>query len=309
MGLGVADIRTQRVSLQRAGLWGEDVQAVAFVGNDLWIGGMNDGAHEGITRWMGRRKWQGFETPYINGLNSTMVHDFTAGNNEMWVATQQGLSRYDLKRDYWNTLSVFKGLWSEAVLSTAPFMGDIYVGTDRGLNRVSQGVVFREENWFRNLGVLQFASDGDTLWAANAAGMYRKVDGNQWEELGGVRGTVGPQTTDIAVTPEVVWFARRDGVEGLVRRTGQWKSLLATHYFDSLEPTTVAADAINLWVGTGKGIYQFNIEKETVVHQYQPKDGLLYASVQILRIEGNYLWIGTHRGLCRFYWNKPNRGY
>ena len=309
LGLGVSEVRTQRVSLKPAGLWGEDVQALAFMNRDIWIGGMNDGAQEGITKWRERRKWEGFETPYITGLNSTMVHDFAAGNNEIWVATQQGFSRYDAKKNYWNTLTVFKGLWSEVALASSSFMGDVYVGTDRGLNRISQGVVFREEGWFKNIGVLKFAADGDTLWAVNDDGIFRKIDGKSWEEPGGGRGTIGPQTTDIAVTPEVVWFARRDGVEGYMKKTGEWKSLLATNYFNSQEPTAVAADADNLWVGTGKGIYQFNSEKQTVIHLYQPKDGLLNAGIHILRLEGDYLWIGTHKGLCRFYWNKPNRRY
>jgi len=204
---------------------------------------------------------------------------------------------------------VFQGLWSEVVLSTSAFIGDVYAGTDRGLNRISQGVVFREEGWFKNLGVLRFAVDGDTLWAVNDDGMFRKIDRKSWEEPEGTHGTIGPQTTDIAVTPEVNWFARRDGVEGYIKKTGEWKSLLTTNYFNSQEPTAVAADANNLWVGTGKGIYQFNIEKQTVIHLYQPKDGLLDVGIQTLRLEGDYLWIGTHKGLCRFYWNKPNRRY
>jgi len=308
-GLGKADVRTQRVSLKPAGLWGEDVQALVFSDSDLWIAGMNDQPHQGITRWQNNFRWTGVEPHYTNGLESSLVHDLALDDRELWVATAEGLSRYDLRKKYWITLTVFAGLWSNSILSVAPFDGQIFIGTDRGLNRVNQGIAIREENWFRNLGVQRFRVDADTLWAVNDAGMFRLVKGNSWQTLEGTMGTVGPQTMDIAVSPDYVWFARRDGVEGYRRTTGQWKSLLATHYIDGQIPNSIAADARNLWIGTEKGLYQFNLQRQSVVHLYQPVDGLLSARIHILRLDGDYLWIGTNRGLCRFYWNAPNRGY
>jgi hypothetical protein len=309
LGLAKSDLRTQRVSLKPAGLWGEDVQALLITDNDIWIGGMNDGYHQGITRWRDRRRWEGYEYLYINGLESTMVHDLALGNNQVWAATTIGLSSFDLKKKYWNTLTVFKGLWSDHVLSVSPFNGQVYVGTDRGLNRINQGVVIREQDWFRNLGVNRFSVDGDTLWAVNDAGIFRNINNARWESPKGTMSTVGPKTTDIAVTPNIIWFARRDGIEGLIRKTGNWRSLLATTHFDGQQPTRIAADHHNLWVGTGKGLYKFNIEQGSVINLYQPEDGLLNGRIQVLKLDGDYLWIGTNRGLCRFYWNDPTRGY
>jgi ligand-binding sensor domain-containing protein len=309
LGLGKANLQSQRVSLRPAGLWGEDVDALEVTPSDIWIGGMNDGPLQGITHWQNKRLWTGIEARYTNGLESTLIYDMAMDNRYLWVATAQGLSRYDLHEKYWATLTVFKGLWSDVVLCVSPFLSQIYIGTNRGLNRINQGVVIREENWFRNLGVNRLTPDGDTLWAANDAGMYKMVAENAWEELTGATGTVGPKTVDIAPTHNYVWFARRDGVEGYHRSTGEWKSLLTTTYFDGQIPTCCAADDSNLWVGTERGLYQFNILREVVLHHYEPKDGLLGSGIRLLQMDGKYLWIGTNKGLCHFYWDNPIRGY
>ncbi len=309
LGLGKADLRTQHVGLKPAGLFGEDVRALAFHNKDIWIAGVNNLPHQGITRWQGGRRWEGYESLYIRGLESTLVHDLAIGNGAMWAATSEGLVRYDLRKKYWQNLGVFKGMWSDRVLTVTTFTGDVYAGTDRGVNRISGDVVFREEGWFRNYGVHRFAVDGDTIWAACDDGIYRKVNGKSWKFLDDPMGTIGPETVDIALTPRIVWFARRDGIEGYRRDGGPGKSLLATHYFDGQRPNCIAADLQNLWVGTDKGLYQFNLEKGIVLHRYQPQDGLLSGKVQTLTLDGDFLWIGTPKGLCRFFWNDPIRGY
>ena len=137
LGLGKANITTQRVGLEPAGLFGEDVKAIAFYNKDIWIAGANNLPHQGITRWQGERRWEGYESLYIRGLESSLVSDLVIDNDALWAATSEGLARYDLRKKYWQNLGVSKGLWSNRVLTVTTFTDDVYAGTESAGTRCS----------------------------------------------------------------------------------------------------------------------------------------------------------------------------
>jgi ligand-binding sensor domain-containing protein len=46
-------------------------------------------------------------------------------------------------------------------------------------------------------------------------------------------------------------------------------------------------------------------KKRTRTYRLTTDDGLASNYVLSLRFDGDYLWIGTEKGLTRFFWNDP----
>jgi hypothetical protein len=65
---------------------------------------------------------------------------------------------------------------------------------------------------------------------------------------------------------------------------------------------TVAAIASDLGV-----TLIFYDRNNPVIREFSTGDGLASTYVYSLAFEGDYLWIGTDRGLTKFWWNNPRR--
>ena len=65
------------------------------------------------------------------------------------------------------------------------------------------------------------------------------------------------------------------------------------------------ADSAHVWVGKENGLLKY-VKRENRWYRYSRADGLLDNSVRWILLDGDYIWLGTGRGLTRFFWNAPH---
>ncbi|MDT5156216.1 MAG: hypothetical protein QOH51_573 [Acidobacteriota bacterium] len=203
---------------------------------------------------LSRRVWQ-TET----GLPQNTVHSITQTNDGyLWVATEEGIARFDglgfSVFDKQNTPQL-KSNDVRALLATGK--GDIlWACTAEGLARFDAGqwVNFTTEQGLGGNDVVSAYEGRDgTVWVATTSGLSRLKDG--------------------AFTT----FTTRDGLAG-----------------NNIQALAEDADGV-LWVGTGEGLSRF---KDGKFVNFTTADGLASSSVvAIERGADGCLWLGTPEGL------------
>jgi ligand-binding sensor domain-containing protein len=109
----------------------------------------------------------------------------------------------------------------------------------------------------------------------------------------------------IQVEKDEVWLARTLGIEVFNKLTGEWKFFLANYYNNWEALYILPADTL-VWIGTDGGLVKFEPALNRWV-TYTTEDGLPSNTINYIIPEGDYLYLATPNGLCRFYWNDPYR--
>ena len=60
------------------------------------------------------------------------------------------------------------------------------------------------------------------------------------------------------------------------------------------------------WAATDHGVLKYD-KSRNLWRQFTVEDGLPSDFVNWILLDGDYIWLGTHEGLTRFYWNTPYR--
>jgi len=282
-----------------------------------------------------RLGWQTFDVP--DGLPSAEIRDLIQdANAHIWMATMGGVCRYD--GAVFTTYSLQDGLPSNHVLSLADVWGQIWIGTDRGLARISGNQIVDSTLAGRSIQALLV--DGDRLWSGSDQGLFRVSKGpNSAPELvaagqdvlslslysgdlligtaaGLFRlesdGSLHRYHSELAGENIGVLLADGDrlwiglGFEsrnpGLLRVNARGMSRVGEQ--DGLPPGMAPNDLAldrkgRLWIATnGMGVLIYNRDTTQVV---DVPDGLSHGWAESLLIdrEGS-VWVGTWGGLSRY---------
>jgi ligand-binding sensor domain-containing protein len=310
-GIGNADLRSHFTEMYTLGPAGNRIEALIVDDNNVWMGGDNQVPLAGITRCTRDfRKWGFFEPRADAQILSTVVHDFEETAGTVWVASEEGLLAFNKKKSSWLRLGINDGLWNDRIRALAANDSQLWVGTDRGLNLITLPgmTVWRQSQMnLRDLGILKLRLDGDTLYIGTPNGLFRGSIVNRVFDYSRLDpGLLEVPIRDISVTGDEVWLATRQGIQVYNSTSGITRSWDATVYLGGEQPTCLLATAPAVWVGTGNGFWRWWRERNEWV-SYTVNDGLVNDEVEIIRRDGDYLLIGTARGLTRFFWNDPRR--
>jgi hypothetical protein len=312
LGLGRADRRTLRLDMLPFGLFMPDARFMAMDGDCLWVGGRHAPEDDGgVTRWTpDRNEWDYFEARYTTGMRSDQVTCISPDRDCVWFGTSDGLVRYDREKAVWNAFGVQRNLWSDGVLALASGDSVLWIGTDRGLNRVSLPdlVIDRvRDPRLDQRAIFGLADDGESVWIAAERGAFRlrKADG-AIEGLAGYAGMSPVEARAVSVWRDEVWFATDDGVEMLNPQTGEWTGFSKRQYPTGGGLNCVAADSEAVWVGTEQGVLKY-LKSENRWRRFTTADGLPDDSVRWIVPDGDAVWFATGAGITRFLWNTPYR--
>ncbi|GAB4327178.1 MAG: hypothetical protein Kow0037_00540 [Calditrichia bacterium] len=311
LGVAVGSPYSQRMDIMTLGLPEIETRAMAFQGNDLWVGGLplyEDMGQSAIVRWRDDSGlWDYYYARRNSYLHSDWVYDIAANQNTVWFATNYGVSR--LKGREWKTYTQSEGLYNLQVNDLLLHGNELYIGTVNGLNRLvlSTDSLFREKDEVVHLATIyQLSAQGDTIWAATNRGILRKLPGGSWKSvIPGASATDMPTTAVEAVKGEV-WFASPGGVFSLNTRNGNWESYpqIGMELDGPFMDLEVLPGAV--WVSTPSGLLKFD-RKRYYWQLFTEEDGLINNRCYKLLLDGDYIWVATAGGLCQFYWNKPFR--
>jgi len=262
--------------------------------DNLWIGTNLDGLYKYTPN-----PFDHFTTD--DGLSHSVVWRMTEGpGNDLWVATQDGVNRYDG--------TSFSKVWTQDTLDGTPYAlhhagGDsLLIGSQGGLfvqdgqtltahqriNDNPMGAVFEiiEDRsgvyWIATYdGLIRY--DGDTFTR------YTKEDGLSENTIRTVE--TGPQGR--------LWIGHQKGVD---RFDGTSFSFLDASSQIAGSPRTAGIEVDSAgyaWIGTRNGVYIKPPQSDSL-RRVSREDGLIDNNVYFLLLDqSGYLWVGTGKGLNR----------
>ena len=264
----------------------------------LWFG-----TQGGLAKYDGRRFEYYRNQPFKEG---TLPHDlvqtlyYDPGEDTLWVGTYRGLARYRIGESGFTTFSHDPqdpaSLSNDVVIAVAQDAeGSLWVGTQDGLNRMSEGGTFEKVDAASEVIRDLHLDSGGTLWVGSYGGLER------WDPKTGELKSAPvelPSSYVMAiqeVRPGVLLLACWGG--GLLEYNT--RSDTTTHHSfedDRIYAVHTSSDG-TLWAGSwGGGL--FAIASDGSEYHFTPEEDGLESGVVYSLYEDNagIVWIGTNGG-------------
>jgi ligand-binding sensor domain-containing protein/AraC-like DNA-binding protein len=273
-------------------------------GGYIWFG-----TRTGLVRFDGVkfRIYNRWNTPGLKSDRILCLYEDHDG--VLWIGTDGGgVSR--LKNDICTAYTVEDGLSGSSVRALAGDGGKgLWIGTDRGLNRLEQGKISvhargREYPVFA-ISSLAVARSG-ALWIGTAGGGLQRLENNRFQPTprGLEDALFGTEIVSLLEDRSgTLWIGTDDGLYRLENNTGKTGAPPPLYLSGSTIRTILEDDAGNLWVGTdGEGIHCLRKNGDApgspalTTRQGLPDD---FIHTLMQDREGN-IWLGTYTtGLVR----------
>jgi signal transduction histidine kinase/ligand-binding sensor domain-containing protein len=277
----------------------------------LWVGTDN-----GLARLDPRIEGTAGITVYraADGLGDDYVRALAEdADGSLWVGTEtEGLVRFragddaaggaaTTKRGRWERFRAAQGLVNDFVRSIfADREGNLWVGTNGGLNRFREGKVVpwgELEGLSHEFARAVFEDRDGVLWVGTDGGGVNRRVGRAWSGLGTGDGLSHDSVRSIAQTSDgAVWFGTRNGVDRFAGgRLESYGDRLPSRLVRALEGDRDGS----LWVGMEDGgVARLRIESSHVeVTAFSFRDGLGADDVRALLVDrAGTLWVGTYGG-------------
>jgi ligand-binding sensor domain-containing protein len=216
---------------------------------------------------------------------------------------------FDIEHGEWQTLDRFDGLAGLELRAVAGCRGIIFVGGDRGLNRVKTPTGPIWNSGFKaadELVTSEILVKDDTIWAAGVQGIVQLPAAAVGEqEIEGCFFDREPAKC-LEIKEDFVWIGTTYGIKIFNRKSREWSELSRDIYLNRGNTLDLEANDSLLFIGTDKGLFRYNYRRNRW-QEYGLREGLPHLRVQRLVLEADTLWIGTPVGLTRFIWNRPDR--
>jgi len=279
----------------------------------LWISGAALNAERtGVTIFRPYDKsFSYIESGLSRDFPSVDVNCIAGDSSTIYLGTEYGVLYVDRdSRQILKKVNRKYGLTNDDVLSLATSGDSIFVGTAEGLNMVlplkdSLGIGGPTQLLHDVIYDLEVVDT--TLWIASSSGAYRwywttdKLQQYQDPHL-----VIFSKCLAIARWKNFLWLASSDGLVKLNLETGEttpFRSVMSNQNYRALAVNdTVAAISSN----HGMTIL-FHANEKPFEREFTTDDGLPSSYVFDLVLDGDYIWIGTDKGLTRFLWNNPSR--
>ena len=213
------------------------VKVADVEGHTLWVG-----TDKGVSRYNtlsdDPNAWETFaraddvdtmllSQEYANSLVDNRVTSIAVGNRYVWVGTERGISRYDMKKEVWVTYTERDGLYR---------------------NKVSSICI-----------------DGDWVWFGTEGGVSRlNTKTEEWSVFTPSDGLASDQITSIVAKNDFVWFGSFDaGVSRYNKTTTEWEHFTQKDGLSHNRVFALAVDSDFLWAGTERGLSRYDTVTDT----------------------------------------------
>lgn len=303
-GVGIIDTDTKRMEIFRQGPAWNRVKQVFKDGQTFYTTGNS------FCKWeRAQNRWSYYFDNEYSGLESDICYDVYKQGKTVYIAAEHGLVVYDESSRDFHNLTSLNNLWDSQVTALDGDAEELWIGTAQGINtmRYTGGAVERvKDESIRGRLINDIKIDGSFIWAAADYGIYlhdRKM--GDWTYVPGSPEMHNSQAFQISVNKQKVWFAREDGIDCYDKTKGEFTAYQSV-FFGSFQAYAVLAFDSLVWVGTNGGLYKLDTSQNRWA-AFTKADGLPSNRVNSILREGDYLWLGTDMGLCRFFWNDPYR--
>ncbi|MFQ5499927.1 MAG: hypothetical protein ACE5FH_09660, partial [Candidatus Zixiibacteriota bacterium] len=229
----------------------------------------------------------------------------------LYIGTSDGLFLYDLESQEIERKIVSQSLLAEDNVISLCKVGDsLFVGTAYGLSML--GLVGDTTRWlfpsqFREHVIYDLEHVDSSLWIASDNGAFRiKLNSGRLQQYQDPHLVLFNSVYDIERFTDQLWFLGTSGLLKLDMSSGQ-----STPYRSEIQTIGARALAVNQSVAAvassnGMALLYYS-RRRPVSRMFTSDDGLPSNAAYSLLFDGDYLWVGTDKGLSRFWWNNPDR--
>ncbi len=331
LGAGLASLRHLDLKMLKYGLYDKDVKAILIDGDEMWFGGSGFFYRsQGITRFNRKSgSWDYYSDPYTPSLVSNQVNVIEADKGFVWLGTEDGLARFDKKKESWRSYSTFKGLPDNEVTALNADGDVLWIGTRYGLafyNVKKDSLRKVNDPLLKGIYIYSILADSHFVWVGTERGVYA-LDRNKktWYRFstpdnllfGQVRSIAKYSSQDSLLSSfpdsnarktysgkDEIWFGTDMGILGYDPVTDERMVYQSKIDFPEAQVVKLVCDKRYVWVATQNGVLRLD-KQHQLWARYTTEDGLLDNFVQDLVLDGDYIWFGTPQGVTRFFWNNP----
>ena len=314
-GTGPAMARkgTNSIELIPCGLIQNRVNAVFDDNGLLWVGGaITDPYRTGITIFDPDE----LEFDYIeSGLERDFpvvdVNCLTGNEDYILIGTSDGLlflDRYTERVS--DRITTRLGLIDNNVLCLEMVGDSVFVGTAYGLSLLTsvddELQMVRPKEFFNKI-IYDLELVDSSLWIATNSGAYRlKLATGQLQLFQDPEQFLFSDVYDIEAYSNSLWLAGNEGALRVDLTTAETTpySIFSTYY----TPRALAVNGEIAVIAADRGITVISyLYDPPRTRNFTTDDGLPSNYVFSLEMDDDYIWIGSEKGLTRFWWNNPNR--
>lgn len=296
------------------GLIQNRVDAIYDDNGVLWIGGSSlGGFRTGITVFdPDDNIFTHIESGVGGGLPDADINCLGADDEYIYVGTDMGLHFLDRgTNQVTRTISSQSGLADENVLSIATFGDSLFVGTENGMSLITIGgdsVRYVRPRQFFNISVYDFETTDTSIWIASSAGAYQLLSGSgKLQRFQDPHSIIFNNVYRIERHEQFLWLVSDGGMVRLNLATGETKPFVTSLRGLYRRAMAVGEEIAAVASDRGFTIYFLDEEQQVDQREFTRFDGLPSENITVLHLDGDYLWVGSDRGLTRFLWNDPNR--
>lgn len=235
----------------------------------------------------------------INNYVNKVLED---RKGDIWFATNSGVSRWNRKENKW--YSYLQDTYNQAKVFLAlceDNQGNVWAGT------YSSGVYLLDGETGKLTGHYFEKEDENGVSGRFISDIYKDSEGDIW--MGGTRNVIcylqkeksfriydqKPLYAIQEISPGKMLLACTYGLTSLDKATGKTEILV-----NNILAQDITIIGNNVWIATsGSGLIQYDIINRTI-ERYNTQSGLLSDYINSILQQGDNLWLGTEKGLCRF---------
>ena len=310
-GPATADAASGLMNLLPYGLTQRRVDLIVPFDSSLWLAGISDDDfRSGITEFVpSQNAFTQHETALTLNDAVTDFYSLEVDSSSIYAGTPKGL--YILDRHNWTASGPVgrkHGLEDDVVLALKKVGDELYVGTNGGLsmiNLATDSVYHIRSETFDNQVIYDLEWVDNTLWIASQLGAFRYTfDTQRLQQFTDPDQVLFSAVYDIERNGNEVWFSSDGGVVRLNLEDGDiWSYRDESNLYDH-RPMAVNDEMVAFADDLGLSILVRGKDKVRL-WTFRSSDGLPSDDILELYVQGEYLWIGSDRGLTRFHWRDP----
>ncbi len=317
------------------GILESDVSALYSIGDTLIVGGyLGSSLRSGLTRInLSTGAFEYIDQGVYPGFPEVDVVSLGESERALLVGAPLGL--YEISKKDHTPLAhydKFTGLPNTQVNDAFGFGDTLIVATESGLGILysdTTGAVSLRKNLLTGYRVysLEPAYPGGKrklplsrrvrpryIWIGAERGAYRlDVRTFSLKKLTDPELILESPVRKIRLNGSDLWLLAQDGLVRIGLQTGESESFLEVNRFTDQTSLAVNDELIAIGTQSGLAIIPYRKRdakgKKSLAHRFTQNDGLVSNYITSVEFVDDFLWIGTDRGLSRFWWNNPIRVY
>ena len=227
------------------GLPANNVTSVSSDGDSIWVGtnsgiGKYPRTADDLNAWITYTSGTEIQPSAVSkefaeSLVTDQIWCITASKKHVWVGTRRGVSKYDIGRDVWKTITTADGLASDEVSCIAIDRDNVWFGSDRGVTvyneKTDVWAAYTTADGLASNKVTTIGVDGTAVWIGTYNAGVSRFDQvtDTWTTYTRDHGLAHNGILSMVIGRTYVWFGTYRGLSRFDKRTGTWTTFTESY--------------------------------------------------------------------------------